>query len=172
MQGAEDAPPQETTVTPADPAPVTVLEPSEISPTERSDKRRGSKTAQPDRPDVEQICTRLADRIEANGSKRPTITAKWRDEARKLIDLDGRTVEQVMKAIDWCQADSFWHTNILSMPKLREKYDQLRLAAQRTRASPGTDVAVNGQYARTGTDAKVAGWMALQEPTRPEEAFR
>jgi hypothetical protein len=95
-------------------------------------------SAAPERPDVEQLCAHLADRIEGNGSKRPKITVRWRDAARLLLDKDGRTVEQVMRAVDWCQADDFWRSNILSMPKLREKYDQLRLAAQRgnARASP------------------------------------
>jgi DNA-binding Lrp family transcriptional regulator len=94
--------------------------------------------ASPERTDVERICTRLADRIEANGSKRPKVTRRWRTAARLLLDVDGRTVEQVERAIDWCQADDFWRGNVLSMPKLRERYDQLRLAAQRNgaRASP------------------------------------
>jgi len=96
----------------------------------------------PLRVDVEQLCTHLADRIEGNGSKRPNITGKWRDAARLLLDKDGRTVEQVLKAIDWCQDDQFWCANVLSMPKLRAKYDQLRLAAQRSgaRASPPSNV--------------------------------
>jgi DNA-binding MarR family transcriptional regulator len=86
----------------------------------------------PDRIDVEMVCRHLADRIEANGSKRPTITETWHDAARRLIDRDGRTVEQIVKAIDWCQDDDFWRGNILSMPKLRAQYDRLRLAAART----------------------------------------
>lgn len=102
-------------------------------------KRRPSKQKPPpDRPDVERICEHLADRIEANGSLRPNIGAKWRDAARLLLDKDGRTVEQVLRAIDWCQAHDFWRANIKSMPKLREQYDTLRLHAQRPngRASP------------------------------------
>jgi hypothetical protein len=83
------------------------------------------------RDDVERLCARLADKIEANGSKRPTITQGWRDSCRLLLDKDKRTEAQVTKAIDWSTNDSFWRVNILSMPKLREKYDQLRLAAQR-----------------------------------------
>lgn len=92
----------------------------------------------PLRADVEQLCAHLAERIEGNGSKRPKVTVKWRHAARLMIDKDGRTAEQVTRAIDWCQSDDFWRSNILSMPKLREKYDQLRLAAQRgnARASP------------------------------------
>ena len=95
--------------------------------------KSGTAVAAPDapRPDALEICTHLADLIEANGSKRPEITKRWLDEARRLIDIDGRRPDQVVKAIDWCQQDPFWKGNVLSMPKLREKYDQLRLAAER-----------------------------------------
>jgi hypothetical protein len=83
------------------------------------------------RDDVERLCEHLAERIEANGASKPTITGRWRDAARLMLDRDGRTETDVFAAIDWCQADEFWRANILSMPKLREKYDQLRLQAQR-----------------------------------------
>jgi hypothetical protein len=89
------------------------------------------RVSKPVREDVERLCVHLADSIESNGSKRPPINKGWRDSARLLMDRDGRTEEQIIAAIDWCQADEFWRTNILSMPKLREKYDQLRLVAQR-----------------------------------------
>lgn len=92
----------------------------------------------PLRDDVERLCTHLADRIEQNGSKRPTITARWRDAARLMLDRDGRTEQQVHTAIDWCQDSDFWCGNVLSLPKLRDKYDQLRLQAQRQQ--PGANV--------------------------------
>lgn len=85
-----------------------------------------------DRPEIHALCQRLADRIEGNGSKRPTITKRWLDAARLMVDRDGRTVDEIAGAIDWCQQDAFWMANILSMPKLREKFDQLRLQASRT----------------------------------------
>lgn len=113
-----------------------------------------------ERPDVEQVCRHLADRIEENGSKRPTVTKAWREAARRLIDRDGRTVEQILRAIDWCQADDFWRANILSMPKLREQYDRLRLAAQRSRASPKPST----------TDVRVAAAMALAQKFAEQEA--
>lgn len=81
------------------------------------------------REDVESLCSHLADRIEANGSKRPTIGQAWRDAARRLLDIDGRDLDRATRLIDWCQADPFWRGNILSMPKFRAKYDQLRLQA-------------------------------------------
>lgn len=88
-----------------------------------------------DRPDVDRICQHFADQREAMGSKRPAITAKWRNEARLMLDRDGRTEEQVHACIRWLfQSDHrdarFWRTNIRSMPKLREEYDRLRELAE------------------------------------------
>lgn len=148
----------ETTRNPAPRAPEpsepssTSLEPSS-SVTPSAPRRR--RAPEPRRDDVEQICAHLAERIAANGSRQPTITETWRHEARLLLDRDGRTAEQVMRAIDWCQTDPFWRSNVLSMPKLRAKYDQLRLAAQR---------APNGRASPTArpstTDARVAQALA------------
>lgn len=84
-----------------------------------------------ERQDVERLCSLLADCIEANGSKRPTISKRWRNEARLLIDRDGRTPEQIAWLIQWSQRDPFWRANVLSMPKLRQQFDTLRLQAQR-----------------------------------------
>lgn len=87
------------------------------------------KSDPPSREDVEAVCRHLVDRIVENGSKRPEITKTWRDEARLMIDKDRRTVESVHKAIDWAHDSGFWRKNIKSMPKLREQFDTLRLAA-------------------------------------------
>lgn len=89
------------------------------------------------RPDVEALCQRLADRIEANGSRRPPITKAWRDACRLMLDRDHRSPEQVAAAIDWSQGHDFWRSNVLSMPKLREKYDQMRLQATRATSPNG-----------------------------------
>lgn len=157
LHPAESAPrrirtPQKSTGDPAGSAHGTVLEPSKkIS----SSKRSSSDVAIPDRPDVEQVCRYLADRIEANGSKRPTVTKPWRDAARRLIDRDGRTPEQIIRAIDWCQDHHFWRSNVMSMPKLREQYDRLRLEAQRQNGA-------NGHRPST-TDQRVAAALALAE---------
>lgn len=99
-----------------------------VPSTESSDEDSGES----DRPELLALCEHLADRIEANGSRRPRIGKRWIHAARLLIDIDGRTPEQIHAAIDWSQNDDFWRSNVLSMPKLREKYDQLRLAAARS----------------------------------------
>lgn len=51
----------------------------------------------------------------------------WADDFRKLIELDGKSVDNVRLVIQWSQQDSFWKSNILSAKKLREKYDQLKV---------------------------------------------
>jgi hypothetical protein len=117
-------------------------------------REQGSKTSEPAAPDpdanddepttqpatrldVERVCNHLVARVVANGSKRPVVTRKWRDAARRMIDVDGRTPEQIIRCIDWCQDHEFWRSTILSMPKLRERYDQLRLQANRGPAARG-----------------------------------
>ncbi|MFF5445434.1 hypothetical protein [Streptomyces sp. NPDC012888] len=83
----------------------------------------------PPRADVERVCKHLADILEKSGSKRPDITAKWRDATRLMLDRDGVTVEHALAAIDWAHSNSFWQAHILTPMKLREKYDQLRRQA-------------------------------------------
>lgn len=99
-----------------------------------------SSLAVQDRPELMRLCVLLADLIEGNGSKRPTITKTWLDSARLLLDKDlvrpdyptpERRVLAAEACIRWCQADEFWRGNILSMPTLRRQFDKLRLSAAR-----------------------------------------
>lgn len=120
----------------------------------------------PDRPDVERLCARLADRIAANGSKRPVIGRKWRDAARLLIDKDGRTEEQVSACIDWSQDDEFWRGNIMSMPTLREKYDRLRLDAIRKMK------AASGKSSRQPSDTDYNELRRIARALDEQEAAR
>lgn len=100
----------------------TVLEPS-LEPTTRT----GGKPPDLPRPDVEKVCAALADAVERNGSRRPTVTAKWRTEARLMLDRDGRPLPEVLAIIEWATAHQFWRSNVMAVPTLREKYDRLRL---------------------------------------------
>lgn len=89
-------------------------------------------------PDHMRLSTLLADLVAENGSRRPTDTqiAGWCRDVRLMVERDGRTLEQIERAIRWCQADEFWRGNVLSMRSLRKQYDRLRLQAMRER---GTD---------------------------------
>ena len=51
-----------------------------------------------------------------------------------MIDRDGRSVDEITRIIDWVEADDFWRANVLSVPKLRQKFDTLRLQSQRLRS--------------------------------------
>lgn len=86
----------------------------------------------PLRADVQELLDLLDEEIIRNGGKAPSRSKKNTDAARLLLDRDGKSVEQVKAAIRWCQSDEFWRSNILSMSKLREKYDTLRLQASRS----------------------------------------
>ncbi len=76
------------------------------------------------------LCDLLADEIARNTGRRPKVGKRWLDAARLLLDRDKRTAEQVAYLIRWSQANEFWRANILSMPKLREKWDTLALQAK------------------------------------------
>ncbi|MGF3055639.1 hypothetical protein ACQUSW_03695 [Microbacterium sp. YY-01] len=94
----------------------------------------------PLRDDVVALLDLLDEEIIRNGGKAPARSKKNIDAARLLLDRDGKTVEQVSAAIRWCQADEFWRSNILSMSKLRQQYDRLRLQASRSRRMSGLDL--------------------------------
>jgi hypothetical protein len=121
-----------------------------------------------ERPEIERICEHLADRIEANGAKRPTITKKWRDAARLMLERDNRTEEQIRGAIDWSQDSEFWRANVMSLPKLREKYDTLRLQAQRDRGANGSVVSIDRRQQATNDlfDRAMQRAIAREEGTR------
>jgi hypothetical protein len=86
--------------------------------------------AAPPRTDVERLCRYFLDSVTRNGV-RAAITERWRTEARLLLDRDGRDRDEIRRVIDWCAQDSFWKSNIHSLPTLRAKYDRLRLAMER-----------------------------------------
>lgn len=92
---------------------------------------KGTSEIEISRPDVDYLLDCLDSEIATNGAKKPSRSKANIDAARLLIDKDGYSVEQVEAIIRWSQNNEFWRTNILSMSKLREKFDQLKLQAQR-----------------------------------------
>lgn len=60
-----------------------------------------------------------------------THIRNWTGEADRLLRLDKRDFGEAKALLRWChEISDFWRSNILSMSKFREKYDQLRLKAQ------------------------------------------
>ena len=135
------------------------------SPPSRPDPSRpdpsSSSSAEPPREDVEALCTRLRDHVARNTDKPPTISARWRTEARLLLDKDGIEFDEAVRVLDWCQQDSFWMPNILSMPKFREKFAQLQI---KSRQSSGRGNTNDGWSTPKGYDP--ADW--LRPSTEPD----
>ena len=88
------------------------------------------------RPDVDAVCDAMAVSVQRRTGRAPRVTAAWRTQARLMIDRDGRTVEEITRIIDWVEGNDFWRANVLSLPKLRQKFDTLRLQAQRPQGQP------------------------------------
>lgn len=85
---------------------------------------------EPQRDDVDAVCQRLRDWMIQNEAKTPTITKEWRRQARLMFDKDKRELSKALNLIDWCQRDTFWMSNIHSIPTFREKYDKLAMRAR------------------------------------------
>lgn len=87
---------------------------------------------------VETLCSLLSELVIANGTPEARVNPEstaWQTAARLLLERDGRDFDEAQRLIQWCQADDFWRSNVLSMPKFRAKYDQLRLQAKREPAN-------------------------------------
>lgn len=94
------------------------------------DIRTRSKTFSSD-SDEYRLSEKLFTLIRQNNptAKEPNLQS-WAKEADLMIRVDHRTPEEILRLIEWSQADHFWHRNILSMGKLREKFDKLTLEAK------------------------------------------
>jgi hypothetical protein len=88
------------------------------------------------RPDVDAVCDAMAASVQRRTGRAPRVTAAWRTQARLMIDRDGRSVEEITRIIDWAEGNDFWRANVLSVPKLRQKFDTLRLQSQRPQGRP------------------------------------
>src|SRR5699024_5910647 len=77
------------------------------------------------RPDILEILDHLDARLEDNNLKKPNRVKSNIDAARRLLDRDGHTVDEVKRIIDYAQSTEFWIPNVRSMSKLRDKWDTL-----------------------------------------------
>lgn len=69
----------------------------------------------------------FAELLKINPShKKPNLEA-WAKDARLMRERDSRTLREAAELVRWCATDPFWKTNILSVAKLREKWDALTM---------------------------------------------
>lgn len=57
----------------------------------------------------------------------PAQERRWAVTAQRMLDLDKRSPERIEKLIRWVQRDEFEMANVLSMDKLRSRFDQLEM---------------------------------------------
>jgi hypothetical protein len=106
--------------------------PSELNPS--SDQALAAspqKTAQPSQ-EANRLAQFLKTEIRRNKPDyriTPAHERNWSQTADRMIRLDKRDPRRIAELIRWAQQDEFWMTNILSMEKLREKFDALELKA-------------------------------------------
>ena len=121
---------------------------SEVSADKDEDKDEDQSSA---RADVRDICSALSEALTHNGVKH-TIGKRWHTAARLILDADGRPFDEVIEVIDYATTDDFWRPNILSMTKLREKYDTLRLQMQRKLPMSRQDEVLRREWARINAE--------------------
>lgn len=108
-----------------------------------------------------QLAMYLFSKIKENNPDHKKLTdsqkQKWADSIRLMIERDKRTPQQIHNMIDWCQADDFWKTNILSTAKLRKQYDAMKVKA-------------NSNYRKQETVRResIPAWMKEDHKKNPE----
>jgi len=83
---------------------------------------------------------------------------KWAKTADLMLKVDKRTWDEMAEVIRWVQHDEFWFKNILSMDKLREKFDQLALYINAAAQQKPKLVAEDEHYA-----PKAPQWPGLSD---------
>lgn len=80
----------------------------------------------------QRAATKLADGMRSNDPKAriPDNLDKWAADIEKLHRIDGRSWDDIIAVIVWCQQDEFWRSNIRSGKKLRKQFDRLWLRFQ------------------------------------------
>jgi len=58
--------------------------------------------------------------------KQPNLQ-KWASDAKKMLEIDNRDLEKVKKLIEWVCKDDFERSNVLSIAKLRKRFDPLEI---------------------------------------------
>jgi hypothetical protein len=87
------------------------------------------------------LSEKMAQQVEERGAVGATRKAHqkgWVLDMEKLLRLDERSPEQVVKVLDWLHhgrddVSSFWQVNVLCPGKLRLRWDQMRMQYERLR---------------------------------------
>lgn len=140
--------------------------PTRPDPTRPSkEEPNGSSPKIEERPDIDRVIGGFSDMLKANDVKhKPGQT--WRNSARLLIDRDGYTPDQILYVARYATGDEFWKSNILSLPKLREKFEALKIKAQ-AHNNPQSQRPDRSAMLRAKEADMLARFAAAQEQEQP-----
>lgn len=129
-----------------------------------SDVKKGSRSVVVS-DEGKKLASLLKDLILSNNPKHKPIgdrqLQQWGHEADLMVRADGRTHSEIVTLIRWTQADNFEKANVLSMGKLRQRFDQLTVKNN----SRSTTKKPNGSMPLTSID-HTAGTRELPDGTR------
>lgn len=107
--------------------------------TNKNEKNEKNKPSRPKQVyDMDSIYYQLASRLYNNilvnnpDHKEPNLQT-WANDVRLMMEQDKRTEAQISFLMDWVQKDSFEMGNVLSVSKLRKRYDDLVMKVKRER---------------------------------------
>ena len=106
----------------------------------RLDKNRKEITTTSDKPkkyedsDIDFARKAFEEIQKVNPSHKKPNLESWAEEVSRMVRIDKRTLFEMAELWVWVRQDPFWKTNVLSMSKFREKYDQLKMKAMETAA--------------------------------------
>jgi hypothetical protein len=89
---------------------------------------------------------------------KPDFT-KWADSVRLMREVDNHTPQEIMEVFTFANNDPFWQTNILSIPKLRQKFSTLH--SKMLGGSNATSIPIGRTYQTKSerADAKLADYL-------------
>ncbi len=93
----------------------------------------------------------------------------WANEVRLMREADGRSPESMVAVWEFANSDPFWQSNILSVRKLRDKFDQLTLKMKGPSKGNASDAKTQSSFER-----KRSTIINLKDPTtlQPKEVAR
>lgn len=89
-------------------------------------------TSSPYKDEAYGLCTLLVELMSANGVKCPKTahSKRWLEAMDQIMRIDGHDPLEVERVLRWSQASPFWHSNILSPQKFREKFPTLQVQSR------------------------------------------
>ena len=85
--------------------------------------------------------------------KKPNLET-WAKDVRLMREVDGKDLSEMATVWIWVRQDRFWSTNVLSISKFRDKYEQLKMKMNEVNNNGSSNKYVTAQQQRIDQNAK------------------